>query len=416
MKYNILVVYGYRDFPLRSTSWNHLYSHQQYSGHNCFYINLAVNKIPHYITNIKFDLIIFDTLFFVRFKRNYFLNLMKKAAVLKKSSAIKVMIPQDEFINTDLLCRFASEFNIDHIFSVAPETEWSKIYKGVDRGKTRLHKVLTGYLDDRTIQDVAHLTGETVRNVDIGYCAAAPLFWHGRHGMLKSQIGQAFLSSELAEGLQMNIITPKGHAFLGNDWFRFLLRCKYTLGVESGTSILDEDGTISARTESYVRDHPQASFEEVEAICFPGADGSFNLFALSPRHLEACVTRTCQILTEGDYDGVLKPWVHYLPLKKDFSNLSQIIELVRNDSLRSEIVERAYHDVVASKIYSYANYVGFVLNLSIGTQSGIAQNKAEDRFALFLNKYDEKLSWFKVRVLSLLRRGIRSTARLMKKA
>lgn len=403
MSYKILVVYGYRDYPVRSTSWNHLYSHGMYSGHECYYLNLAVNRVPWYLKRIKFDLIIFDTLFFVRFKRRYFEGLMRRAAVLKQSGAVKIMLPQDEFINTDLLNRFACEFGIDHIFSVAPPSEWDKIYDGVDRSRTRLHKVLTGYLDQASVETI-NATRDIPRDIDIGYCAADPPFWHGRHGMLKGRIGEAFLNSPAAHGLRMNIITPKGHPFLGDEWLRFLLRCKYTLGVEGGTSILDRDGTISACTERYRQEHPQAGFEEVEQHCFPGLDGSFRLFALSPRHLEACATRTCQILIEGDYDGVLQPWKHYLPLKKDFSNLEEIVALVKNDSLRTEITERAYRDIVASGAYGYPLYSARILEEALGTDTAPQDGQATPMPLQRLAALGDRLSWHKVRLICIAKR------------
>jgi hypothetical protein len=408
MTYKILIVYGYRDYPARSTSWNHLYAHGNYSGHDCYYLNLAVNRVPWYIKCIKFDLIIFDTLFFVRFKRGYFEGLMRRAAVLKKSNAIKVMLPQDEFINTDLLCRFAHEFKIDHIFSVAPESEWEKIYDTVDLSKTQIHKVLTGYLNDSI-----SLPGNIARDIDIGYCAADPPYWHGRHGMLKGDIGKAFLNCPDTNDLRMEILTPKGHPFLGDDWLHFLMRCKYTLGVEGGTSILDRDGTIRTCTERYQQEHPEATFEEVEQRCFSGVDGSFKLFALSPRHLEACATRTCQILIEGDYDGVLQPWKHYLPLKKDFSNLDQIVEIVKNDALRTEITECAFQEIVASNNYAYPVFSAKIIETALGDEYYTCKtSKTVPSVIRRIATIGDRLSWQKVHLFCIVKRLVKRFIRI----
>ena len=400
MKYNILIVYGYRDYPVRSTSWNHLYSYKNFLDHNCYYLNLAVNTFPFVLRLIKFDLVIFDTLFFVRFKRTYFEGLMRRAASLKNSDAVKIMLPQDEFINTDLLSRFAVEFKIDHIFSVSPESEWDKIYAGVDRTKTTIHNVLTGYLDDETVRRIESLN-EVERGIDVGYCAADPPCWHGRHGMLKGKIGEVFLTSTLTQGLKMDITTPKGHPFLGDDWYRFLLRCRYTLGVEGGTSVHDSDGTINAATEKYCRAHPAAGFEEVEAACFPGKDGDFKLFAISPRHLEACVTRTCQVLIEGDYNGVLKPALHYIPLKRDFSNLPEVVELMKDENARLEMVERAYRDIVASGKYSYRRFLSAVIAESIPPGRAIAGQSTLAPLVCRLQSFRDSFSWLKVRIFCI---------------
>ena len=37
------------------------------------------------------------------------------------------------------------------------------------------------------------------------------------------------------------------------------------------------------------------------------------MVALSPRHLEAALTGTAQLLVEGQYDDVLEPGRHFLP-------------------------------------------------------------------------------------------------------
>jgi hypothetical protein len=149
---------------------------------------------------------------------------------------------------------------------------------------------------------------------------------------------------------------------VGERWYEFLLRCKYTIGVEGGASILDSDGSIKAATEAYLEQHPQAPFEEVEAHCFAGRDGTARLYAISPRHLEACATRTCQVLVEGDYNGILKPGVHYVELKRDFSNLDAVAESIRQDGARRETTERAYRDVVLSGANSYERFVKCVLH------------------------------------------------------
>lgn len=34
--------------------------------------------------------------------------------------------------------------------------------------------------------------------------------------------------------------------------------------------------------------------------------------------------RTAQVLLEGYYNGIFEPWKHYIPIKKDCSNLDQV--------------------------------------------------------------------------------------------
>ena len=57
-------------------------------------------------------------------------------------------------------------------------------------------------------------------------------------------------------------------------------------------------------------------------------DDNFSYRTISPRHFEAAAFRICQVMFEGEYSDVLRPMVHYVPLKKDFSNFDQVVELI----------------------------------------------------------------------------------------
>ena len=73
-------------------------------------------------------------------------------------------------------------------------------------------------------------------------------------------------------------------------------------------------------------------------------------------HLEAVITKTCQVLVEGDYDGILQPNRHYIPLKRDFSNLVEVLDKLRDDELLEEIANQAYEEIYMSKRYSYEKF------------------------------------------------------------
>lgn len=359
MTANILVLYRYGEYPPRATIWDHLYSLERYSGHRCFYVNLLVRPLPAWLLRtVPLDLIFFHTTFLsARWSEEAFAAMVRKAAPLKAHSAVKVALPQDEFIHTEPLCDFINEFGIDHVFSVSPRTEWPAIYRTVDRDRVQFHEVLTGYLEEKTLRRIRKLEGETrQRDIDIGYRAWKAAPWLGRHGYLKAQLDEVFSVEAPRRGLVADISTRPEDTLLGDEWYRFLLRSRYTIGVEGGASILDRDGSIRRRTDAYVAEHPHAAFEEVEAACFPGVDGAFSLFAISPRHLEACATRTCQILIEGDYNGILQPHRHYIPLKSDFSNLDEVLRGLGDDERRSRITHVAYDEIVASGRYTYEGF------------------------------------------------------------
>jgi hypothetical protein len=381
---NILVVYC--GFPTRATLRDALFAFRRYSDHRVFYLNLRLKGVPGYVTKIKFDLVVFHTMFFAgRFDAEFLRRTFRRAAPLAKLDAVKVILPQDEFINSDAVNEFVRDFGIDCIFSVQPEEVWDQVYDGVDRKRVTIRPMLTGYLDDDRARKIEALAATAERDIDIGYRTAGdPPPWFGRHGFLKRLIAEKFLDHGAGSGLNLDISTSARDTLMGDDWYRFLVRCKYTLGVEGGTSILDRDGSIRLRTEAYQATHPDATFEEVERACFPGVDGTFSGFAISPRHLEACAAGACQVLTEGHYNGILKAGTHYISVKRDFSNVAEVIDLVRSDRKRKEIVARAHRDIVESGEYTYKKFVEFVLAESLAARKAKSAVRAERRILVTL--------------------------------
>lgn len=404
---NILLIYYHRyPFPLRKSIEDHLYSFRRYSGHRCFYVNLAVRRIPRWLLRQRFDLVVFHTTFLCgRWNTALFESLCRRALPLKDLEARKVALPQDEFYNAQPLCDFIRALGIDCVFSVAPASEWAKIYSNLDADGVKFVQVLTGYLDEETVARVDALRRRGVeRTIDIGYRAWQAEPWLGRHGILKTQIAEVCQAKAERAGLVTDISNRPEDTFLGNDWYKFLLRCKYIIGVEGGASVLDRDGAVRKAADAYAAEHPGASFEEIEANCFPGMDGQLQLFTLSPRHLEACAARTCQVLVEGRYNDVLQPGKHYIELKRDFSNIDDVIEMIRDDTLRDRIVGATREDIVDSGQYTYRSFVRHVLAESLG---GAPQQAVGGRIAYTRARAGDALCWLIVACYCRLRSVLR---------
>ena len=370
--YSVLVVYAYHRFPMRPTVRSHLQCFARSPLCRATYINLRYRRLPMSILRQHFDLIVFDTTFAgQRWNRERFRRVAQKALPLRDHPAPKALIPQDDFLNTDLLDEFMHQLGVTHVFSALPETSWPEVYAQAPQ-HTRFTRVLTGYLDAESLENIRCLAAKhPKRDIDIGYRTAWK-FWFGKHGMQRKELAERVASAAKGHRLTTDIDTgqrTESDRLRGGDWFSYLLRCKYVLGTDGGTSILDRDGGIRECSETYVATHPDADFETVKRHCFPDADGRHRLFAISPRHLEACATRTCQILLEGEYNGLLQPGVHYLEIKRDFSNLNEVLKHVQKDDLRQGMAERAYRDIVASGRFSYANFVKQVLHTCLEKRS-----------------------------------------------
>lgn len=356
---NTLVVYGLLQYPLRSTISDHLYSFREYGKGRHFYLNLAARRAPRYLHKIPFDTVIFHhTLTGQRMAPSLLRWQLRRAKALDGLGRTRIAMVQDECVYTDAIDEFIGEYDIDRVFSVAPPSEWEKIYPQARARGVHFSQNLTGYLSPQTVERIDRIVEQTPeRPIDIGYRAWGGLVSFGRHGLLRTQLEEAFRSAAAERGLRADLSTDLADTLHGDDWFRFLASCRYVIGAEGGATVLDPDGSIMKRTEAYLAEHPDADFEEVEEACFPGEDGRLQLFAASPRHLEACATRTCQVLVEGDYSGVLEAGKHYIEIKKDLSNIPEVLDQMQDDALREQIADNAYRDVVASGRYSYARLV-----------------------------------------------------------
>lgn len=354
-----LVLYNLLSSQLRQTNLDHLNAFREFGAGRYYYLNLGVRSVPRWLLKVDFDAVIFTTSFLgQRWVPSLFEEQRRRARPLLGLGRARIATPQDEFIRSSVLCEFFEEFDVNHVVSVAPESEWAKIYAGVDLDRVGFSRALTGYLSEATVERIDEIVSRTPRrDLDIGYRARPGAPWLGRHGMLKGELGAAVVEEGARRGLSVDVSSADEDVLVGDDWFRFLARSRYTIGIEGGASVLDRDGAFKEATEAYLREHPGAPFEEIEAACFPGEDGRIELFALSPRHLEACATRTCQLLVEGDYNGILKPGEHYLELRRDLSNLGDVLDRLGDDAERAAIVERAHRDVVASGRCGYRAYV-----------------------------------------------------------
>jgi hypothetical protein len=410
----ILVLYHAPRTPLRQAVADHLYSIRRYSGRPCIYVNLAVRRIPSWIERVDIDLVVFHTILLsTRWYPEAFRDIARRLRPVTRLSCPRIAIPQDEFLNTDLLVEFLQEFRVNHVFTCAPADEWERIYGPLMADGVGLTRVLTGYLEPHTVNRINRLADKVgERDIDIGYRSWKPEPWLGRHGMLKGWIAERFAEKGRTLGLRVDISVDRAATLFGDAWYRFLLRCRYTIGVEGGASIHDRDGRIRRCVDAYIAEHPDAGFEEIEHSCFAGLDGTFNLRAISPRHLEACATRTPQALVEGSYNGILKPGIHYLPLRADLADISEVLEEIAHGEEGTEMAERAYRDVVASGRYSYASFVATLLaDIPVKPSQMRGHDSVSVRAISAWARIADPLSWILVWIRQMAREVGRETLR-----
>jgi hypothetical protein len=270
----------------------------------------------------------------------------------------KAALAQDEYIHSEAVCRFLRDFGVETLFGVVERKDAATIYPPDLVGPLRFRTVLTGYVDSGALLRFGSPDpGARRRPIDIGYRARRPPFWLGERAQMKGRVAEVVAPRAADLGMTVDVSLREEDAFVGEGWYAFLARCRTVLGCESSVSLHDPAGRVRAAVERYVAAHPEAGFEEVRSECFAGQDHSLSVAVLSPRHLESCITRTCQVLIEGRYSGVLEPDRHYIPLRPDFGNLDDVLARVRDVEGCEAIAERAYREVAASGHWTYEVFV-----------------------------------------------------------
>ncbi|MGH2488556.1 MAG: hypothetical protein ACRDFR_02925, partial [Candidatus Limnocylindria bacterium] len=270
---------------------------------------------------------------------------------------LRVGFFQDESYYTRQRFAFIDDYRLDWVYTLLQPAEAARIYGSRTHGP-RLFSTIPGFVGDDLLRQASRFARpQSERNIDIGYRARTLPFYMGRGAQEKSEISRRFVALTGGMGLRLDIAIDEASRLYGDAWYRFLGSCRAVLGVEAGVSIFDVDGEARAATEDLLAREPDLSFEEVSERILERWEDNVFYRTVSPRHFEAAAFDTCQILFEGSYSGVLEAGTHYIPLRKDFANLDEVIRSFRDVELRSRIVSTARRDLIESGRYSYATFV-----------------------------------------------------------
>lgn len=271
---------------------------------------------------------------------------------IKDFNGVKVLMKQDENYRFDELADYIAETGFDLICTCLPEKEQRKIYPESKVRDTKFLQMLTGYVTP-TLRRLAFK--QERRPIDIGYRGSIQPLSFGRLAYEKRKIGDDLNELLRNSGLRLDISSRWEDRIGGEDWLSFLGSCRATVGAESGASVFDLGGELARRCKvaekelGPLSESPQYAERFLEY--FSDLEGNVDYAQVSPRHFEAVATGTLQMLYPGNYSGILLPRRHYVPLKRDYSNLEEALEYLIDDRLSDELVTCARDEIVENKRY-----------------------------------------------------------------
>lgn len=310
------------------------------------------HQVPKHLREARFDLIVLDHNLLACRTREDFPLRRRWFEWIAATNAVRLATPQDEYLWTSTLEDWLLELDVHVIFSAFGRDHTDRLYPRL-AGKVAFEHSFTGYLPG-TLADRAPdlVRPHAERPLDIVYRARQLPYSLGARAQLKHTIGVAGREAARSAGLRCDIETGDFATLYGTAWFEFLASARATLGTESGAGAIDGRGDIARREAEMRRENPDLTFASFAATMPDGWDG-LPLFTIGPRHLEAAAAKTCQVLIEGDYDGVLEAEVHYIPVDEELVRLPEAMERIQDTGETQAVAERTYRDIVLSGKYSY---------------------------------------------------------------
>jgi hypothetical protein len=349
---NVLVLYNETQ-TFTSTVFEHLDSLARYSQARVFFAHQDHRNpvtdfsrfdavIVHYSIRLPFDQIAEPT-----------------ATALTAFQGLKAVFIQDEYDYTRRAWHWIQQLGIRLVFSSVPGPSMSRVYPPSEFPNVRFVTNLTGYAPD-VLDTVPPRLPASQRPLKIGYRGRPLPIRYGALGLEKTEIGRPVKAYCESAGIEHDIAWQEGDRLYGDEWNDFIASCRAVLGTESGSNVFDWDGTLPARLEQYRAQHPGCSDREVyDAIIAPlDLHGLMN--QASSRVFEAIACRTALVLFEGNYSGVVEPDRHFIPLRRDGSNLPDVIERLRDGAAIDAMTERAFDEVLAPGKYGSAAFVRMV--------------------------------------------------------
>lgn len=300
----------------------------------------------------KLDLSLFDAIgihFSIKMHGYYYLSGAIKRKI-KAFKGFKFVFLQDEYQKVNHTQDLLAKLGCDVLFTLVRPECFQQAYPDKRLKNLKKVHVLTGYVDDALLSlDPPPISQRTI---DVSYRSRRCDYRLGKLGQEKTILATEFPKYAKGHDLTLDISVEESDRVYGEAWFNLLKNSKVVLGTESGASIWDVDGRIGKKTRQFLRKHHHATFDTVFKEVLEPYEGNLHYSAISPRVFEAASAKAAMVMFVGDYSHVCKPDVHYIPLQKDFSNIGEVLEKIKDDTFLQSLADRAYEDLIASGSYA----------------------------------------------------------------
>ncbi|WP_133126955.1 hypothetical protein [Legionella nagasakiensis] len=310
----------------------------------------------------KIDFSIFDAIgihYSIKPYNNYYLSdLLKKR--IASFQGIKFLFLQDEYQKVNQVQEYMYTLGFHLLFTLVNCNIVNKAYPDPRLSGLKRVTVLTGYVQDYMKSIISLPVSE--RLIDVSYRSRRCEYWLGTLSHDKERIARGFTHYAQGKRLKLDISLEESARLYGEKWLQLLKNSKAVLGTESGASIWDFDDSIRKKTNRFLRKNKGANFDSVYEQVLKPFDGNILYNAISPRVFEAAATKTPMIMFPGEYSGICIPDKHYIPLEKNFSNIEEVIDKLKDFCFLQALADRTYNDLIVSDRYSQHKFSDLIAN------------------------------------------------------
>jgi hypothetical protein len=343
-------------------------SFKLYSKYKVVYLNIhtdfrVINKFTE--LNINCKIIIANSIAHHFIDHKYLSN-------LSNYNGIKMVFIQDEYYDIKKLVSFINNIKLDIVFTVlVNDQDIMTIYKEVTNKNIKYVKCLNGYISNSMTINYKKINEKTT---DILYRGRK---LHPRYGLLgyyKFEIGYKFVEYIKNNNINLNYnISSNNKDRIYDNWYEHMANTKITLGTPSGSNVPNYDNTLLIFINKLLNNDETSALLECDDNTYISHLKLINEYIkipeilsvnmLSPKMFEAIACGTVLVMLEGDdtyYSGVLKPDVHYIPLKMDYSNMDEVILKLQDDDYLQTMADKAMNDIINQEKYTYKSFINKV--------------------------------------------------------
>lgn len=336
-----------------------------YDPENRYLVHNANVPLPDFLREFEFQGIIFTHSFFsLMHSRRGFARLSEEWSWLISRDIKKVALPQDDYMCSENRDSWYTEMSMDAVFPVCPQDSWERLIPQYLKSGGLAKKGQTAYITPRLRKMFRDWAEPIDREWDIVYRTLGKPRIPNSVGQLKYDISDNIQPVASRIGLRVDLSNQLADSKSGSDWLRFLGSARSALGTPSGSSVRIRNHDVLEAVSAEPKDDAALL---MKAGLLTEEDSDYSYTALSPRNFEAMAVGTVQLLTPGNYDGVLTPDVNCLQIQPDGSNLVEVAGLLRDNRLLKDLAERSRESFLLKSELSIESLISQIAEIMFGS-------------------------------------------------